>query len=255
MKAVATFVGATRQRSRTDGRASVCGPHVTYEGGAIVAPATFVNWVSTRTESRSGSEADTTNDIERPGTTSKRVPSAGADHSGARFGPEAVVEVGDAGAGSSVVTRAISPTEPSTTVITTAAKTVLRIGPTGRRRVPAHRGDRTAARRRSGHWLTALQSHDGPHGHATRAGDHPGDRHGAGQGLLRRPGRLPRRPRPPGQRTAALRAAHPAGVSLLDRLRRGHRRGRAWLGQGAADGGGRRGCHPRGAAGPGRRGH
>ena len=53
------------------------------------------------------------------------------------------------------------------------------------------------------------------------------------EALLHRAGRLRRRPRPPGQRRAALRAAHPAGLRLLDHDRhRGHRR-RARLGAGA----------------------
>ena len=41
------------------------------------------------------------------------------------------------------------------------------------------------------------------------------------QGVLRRPGRLQRRPRPPGQRGHALRAAHAARLGVLDLDRRG----------------------------------
>ena len=57
-----------------------------------------------------------------------------------------------------------------------------------------------------------------------RADLRPGLRRGPGEGLLRRPGRVQRRPRPPGQRRAALRPAHAARVGVLDRDR--HRRER-----------------------------
>ena len=43
-----------------------------------------------------------------------------------------------------------------------------------------------------------------------------------------------RRPRPAGQRRAAVRAAHAAGLGMLDRRRRGHHRRRGGFGQGAA---------------------
>src|SRR5690242_8156915 len=108
MKAVATFVGATRQRSRTDGPRSPP-EQVTYDGRGTFVPRPSVNSVSTRTASRSGSCAVTSKLVERPGSTSKRVRSAGADQIGAWFGPAAVVEVGAAGAESSVVTSAIRP--------------------------------------------------------------------------------------------------------------------------------------------------
>src|SRR5215467_973535 len=53
------------------------------------------------------------------------------------------------------------------------------------------------------------------HGLEDRACGHPGDRRRPGEGLLRRAGGVPRRPRPPGQRGAAVRAAHPARIGLL----------------------------------------
>ncbi|CAA9488731.1 MAG: possible lyase, partial [uncultured Solirubrobacteraceae bacterium] len=49
------------------------------------------------------------------------------------------------------------------------------------------------------------------------------------QGLLHRAGRLQRRPRPTGQRRVALRAAHAAGLGLLDRDRHGDHRCAAGL--------------------------
>ncbi len=72
------------------------------------------------------------------------------------------------------------------------------------------------------------------HGHEARARRRARHRRRPRQGVLRRPGRLPRRPRPPGQRGAALRAAHPAGLRVLDRVRDGHRPDGARLAEGPA---------------------
>src|SRR5262249_45307904 len=92
------------------------------------------------------------------------------------------------------------------------------------------------------------------HGLEARADRRPGLGRRPRQGLLRRAGRIQRRPRPHGQRRDPLRAADAARLCVLDRPRRGHLVGRAGLAAGAADRGAGRRRRARRARGPRRRG-
>ena len=62
------------------------------------------------------------------------------------------------------------------------------------------------------------------HGLETGTRCDPRHRCRPGQGVLRRQGRIRRRPRPHGERRAALRPAHTARLGVLDRVRQGNHR-------------------------------